>query len=221
VNRFQFVDDHQRHHGVKRLCQVIGIARSSYYHWKATAPDRAVRGRVLPSVRPTQRVTRLKVCEALREQNLRRQPFRLRLAVRPFVEPVPGFIPPHPHSVRVTATSVVARSGLIQTTAALGVHLYEPWSKFTDLWTQRVNNVQPRRGHCLIPWATALGAGSPIDRTTGKIVLGHACRASGHRSHLCQVIVDFGLWLVVAAGRVPSTSDNLRGTIPFTRSSAH
>ena len=43
MNRFQFVDDHQRHHGVKRLCQVIGIARSSYYHWKATAPDRAAR----------------------------------------------------------------------------------------------------------------------------------------------------------------------------------
>ncbi|MFE9751463.1 IS3 family transposase [Saccharothrix saharensis] len=43
VNRFQFVDDHQRHHGVKRLCQVIGIARSSYYHWKATAPDRDAR----------------------------------------------------------------------------------------------------------------------------------------------------------------------------------
>ena len=43
MNRFQFVDDHQRHHGVKRLCQVIGIARSSYYHWKATAPERAAR----------------------------------------------------------------------------------------------------------------------------------------------------------------------------------
>jgi transposase InsO family protein len=43
VNRFQFVDDHQRRYGVKRLCQVIGIARSSYYRWKATSPDRAVR----------------------------------------------------------------------------------------------------------------------------------------------------------------------------------
>jgi transposase InsO family protein len=41
VNRFQFVDDHQRHHGVKRLCQVVGIARFSYYHWMATASDRA------------------------------------------------------------------------------------------------------------------------------------------------------------------------------------
>jgi hypothetical protein len=46
VNRFQFVADHQRRHGVKRLCQVIGIARSSYYHWKTTAPDRAARATV-------------------------------------------------------------------------------------------------------------------------------------------------------------------------------
>jgi transposase InsO family protein len=43
VNRFQFVADHQRRHGVKRLCQVIGVARSSYYHWRATAPDRTAR----------------------------------------------------------------------------------------------------------------------------------------------------------------------------------
>jgi transposase InsO family protein len=43
VNCFRFVDDHQRHHGVKRLCQVIGLARSSYYRWKATAPHRAAR----------------------------------------------------------------------------------------------------------------------------------------------------------------------------------
>ena len=28
---------------MKRLCQVIGIARSSFYHWKATAADRAAR----------------------------------------------------------------------------------------------------------------------------------------------------------------------------------
>jgi transposase InsO family protein len=43
VNRFQFVADHQRRHGVKRLCQVIGIARSSYYHWRATKSGRAAR----------------------------------------------------------------------------------------------------------------------------------------------------------------------------------
>jgi transposase InsO family protein len=43
VNRFQFVADHHRRYGVKRLCQVIGIARSSFYHWKATAADRTAR----------------------------------------------------------------------------------------------------------------------------------------------------------------------------------
>ncbi|EWM10024.1 transposase [Kutzneria sp. 744] len=43
MNRFQFVADHHRRYGVKRLCQVIGIARSSFYHWKATAADRAAR----------------------------------------------------------------------------------------------------------------------------------------------------------------------------------
>ena len=37
VNRFQFVDDHGGRFGVKRLCQVIGVARSSYYHWVSTA----------------------------------------------------------------------------------------------------------------------------------------------------------------------------------------
>ncbi|MFY1679355.1 IS3 family transposase [Streptomyces sp. WMMC905] len=43
VNRFQFVCDHQRRYGVKRLCQVLGIARSSFYYWRRTAPDRAAR----------------------------------------------------------------------------------------------------------------------------------------------------------------------------------
>jgi transposase InsO family protein len=43
VNRFQFVAEHARQHGVKRLCQVIGIARSSYYHWLSSAPERAER----------------------------------------------------------------------------------------------------------------------------------------------------------------------------------
>jgi hypothetical protein len=41
VNRFQFVADHQRRYGVKRLCQVLGIARSSFYYWQATAAARA------------------------------------------------------------------------------------------------------------------------------------------------------------------------------------
>jgi transposase InsO family protein len=43
VTRFQFVADHQRHHGVKRLCTILGIARSSFYYWRKTAPFRAVR----------------------------------------------------------------------------------------------------------------------------------------------------------------------------------
>jgi transposase InsO family protein len=43
VNRFQFVADHQRRCGVKRLCTILGIARSSFYYWRATAADRAAR----------------------------------------------------------------------------------------------------------------------------------------------------------------------------------
>nr|WP_115329583.1 IS3 family transposase [Tsukamurella paurometabola] len=43
VNRFQFVEDHKDAYGVKRLCQVIGIARSSFYAWLAAAQGRAAR----------------------------------------------------------------------------------------------------------------------------------------------------------------------------------
>jgi transposase InsO family protein len=43
VNRFQFVADHSERYGVKRLCQMLGVARSSFYHWRATAPARAAR----------------------------------------------------------------------------------------------------------------------------------------------------------------------------------
>ncbi|RRR82652.1 IS3 family transposase [Streptomyces sp. RP5T] len=43
VNRFQFVADHHRRYGVKRLCTILGIARSSFYYWRATAADRAAR----------------------------------------------------------------------------------------------------------------------------------------------------------------------------------
>lgn len=43
MNRFQFVADHQRRHGVKRLCDILGIARSSFYYWRRTAADRAGR----------------------------------------------------------------------------------------------------------------------------------------------------------------------------------
>ena len=43
MNRFQFVADHQARYGVKRLCQIVKVARSSFYYWKATASDRAAR----------------------------------------------------------------------------------------------------------------------------------------------------------------------------------
>jgi len=43
VNRFQFVADHQRRYGVKRLCTILGIARSGFYYWRRTAADRAAR----------------------------------------------------------------------------------------------------------------------------------------------------------------------------------
>lgn len=43
MNRYQFVDDHQRRHGVKRLCDTLGLARSSFYHWRPTAAARAAR----------------------------------------------------------------------------------------------------------------------------------------------------------------------------------
>lgn len=43
MNRFQFVADHQRRYGVKRLCTVLGVARSSFYYWRRTAADRAAR----------------------------------------------------------------------------------------------------------------------------------------------------------------------------------
>ena len=43
MNRFQFVYEHARQHGVKRLCRILDLARSSYYHWLATASRRAAR----------------------------------------------------------------------------------------------------------------------------------------------------------------------------------
>ncbi|MFI1920153.1 IS3 family transposase [Nocardia sp. NPDC020380] len=43
VNRFQFVADHSDTYPVKRLCQVIDIARSSYYAWIGAADKRAAR----------------------------------------------------------------------------------------------------------------------------------------------------------------------------------
>ncbi|MGW1412163.1 IS3 family transposase [Streptomyces sp. NPDC002403] len=43
MNRFQFVAAHQHRYGVKRLCSILGTARSSFYYWRRTAPDRAAR----------------------------------------------------------------------------------------------------------------------------------------------------------------------------------
>ncbi len=43
MNRFQFVWDHKDAYGVKRLCEVIEIARSSFYAWLAAAPGRAAK----------------------------------------------------------------------------------------------------------------------------------------------------------------------------------
>ncbi|WP_326769883.1 IS3 family transposase (plasmid) [Streptomyces sp. NBC_01591] len=43
VNRCQFVEDHQRRYGVKRLCRVLGLARSTFYYWRRTASLRAAR----------------------------------------------------------------------------------------------------------------------------------------------------------------------------------
>ena len=43
MNRFQFVADHQARYGVKRLCQLLRIARSSFYYWRSTAAGRAAR----------------------------------------------------------------------------------------------------------------------------------------------------------------------------------
>ncbi|MGA5285229.1 IS3 family transposase [Streptomyces griseoincarnatus] len=43
MNRFQFVHDHRDAFGVKRLCQVLGVNRSSYYKWRDGADARTAR----------------------------------------------------------------------------------------------------------------------------------------------------------------------------------
>ncbi|WP_435799485.1 IS3 family transposase [Streptomyces parvus] len=43
TSRFQFVEDHHRAWGVKRLCQVLEVARSSFYKWRAGRAARAAR----------------------------------------------------------------------------------------------------------------------------------------------------------------------------------
>ena len=41
MNRFQFVEDPKVVYGVKRLCEVVEVARSSFYAWLDSAGRRA------------------------------------------------------------------------------------------------------------------------------------------------------------------------------------
>jgi transposase InsO family protein len=43
VSRFQFVADHRHAYEVKRLCEIVQVARSSFYAWMGAAPVRAAR----------------------------------------------------------------------------------------------------------------------------------------------------------------------------------
>ena len=43
MTRFQFVADHRDAFEVKRLCETVEVARSSFYAWLAAAPARAAR----------------------------------------------------------------------------------------------------------------------------------------------------------------------------------
>ena len=43
MSRFQFVADHRHAFEVKRLCEIVQIARSSFYAWQHGAPTRAAR----------------------------------------------------------------------------------------------------------------------------------------------------------------------------------
>ena len=43
MSRFQFVADHRHAFEVKRLCKIVGVARSSFYAWLGAAPTRAAR----------------------------------------------------------------------------------------------------------------------------------------------------------------------------------
>lgn len=45
MSRFQFVEDHHRAFGVKRLCQVLEVSRSGFYRWREAAPARVERER--------------------------------------------------------------------------------------------------------------------------------------------------------------------------------
>ncbi|MEU3620569.1 IS3 family transposase [Streptomyces sp. NPDC006872] len=43
ANRCQFVEDHQRRYGVKRLCRAVGLALSTFSYWRWAVPLRAAR----------------------------------------------------------------------------------------------------------------------------------------------------------------------------------
>ncbi|GAB2527297.1 IS3 family transposase [Microbacterium petrolearium] len=43
MSRFQFVKDHKDAYGVKRLCEIVDVARSSFYAWLEAGPGRAAR----------------------------------------------------------------------------------------------------------------------------------------------------------------------------------
>ncbi|MFD4144578.1 IS3 family transposase [Streptomyces sp. NPDC058572] len=45
TSRFQFVEDHHHAWGVKRLCQVLEVARSSFYKWRTGRAARTARER--------------------------------------------------------------------------------------------------------------------------------------------------------------------------------
>ncbi|MEU8976012.1 IS3 family transposase [Streptomyces monashensis] len=45
TSRFQFIEDQRETFGVKRLCQVLDVVRSSYYKWRASREARARRER--------------------------------------------------------------------------------------------------------------------------------------------------------------------------------
>ena len=43
MSRFRFVADHRHAFEVKRLCEIVGVVRSSFYAWLGAAPTRAAR----------------------------------------------------------------------------------------------------------------------------------------------------------------------------------
>ncbi len=43
MNRLQFIADHRNVFEVKRLCEIVQVACSSFYAWLAAAPARTVR----------------------------------------------------------------------------------------------------------------------------------------------------------------------------------